>query len=167
MQTIVPSSNSNLWQNLSRNGSGFTTITGFVTIAGTTEVDFMLLKNPGASGILCRFSEFIMSIQTATAQRSVIRFYRQPTITDNGTPLTISKVLSTGAQTTALTAFQTPTISDRGSLIQMFIIDNVTYQRNQELGRFLTQNSNLLITVQGTLTNIEHNIVAVWAEENI
>lgn len=170
MIQVVPdieSSAQTLWQVESRAGMGFTTLTGFVTIAGTTETDFMLMRNPSGSGVLCRFYEFIMTINSATAQRSIFRFYRSPTVSADGTPLTISKVLATGTPTTKLLAFQTPTISDRGSLIQMFSIENVTYPRMQDLGRYLVQNAELLITVQGTTTNIEHNILGVWAEEPI
>lgn len=156
-----------LWQKMARQGSAFSSVTGFVTVSGSTETDFLLMKNPVSSGVLVRFKEFIMTIGGASTNSSIIRFYRSPTITSDGTPLSISKVLPTASQTSAIEVFQSPTISARGSLIQLFSIDFKSFSRDQDLSRFLTDGSNLLVTVDANVTNVEHNIVAIWAEEQI
>ena len=169
MSPIVPDRNvvTSLWQDMSRQGFGFTTITGFVTIAGTSETDFMLMRNPAGSGVLVRLKEFLMTIGGTSAQRSIFRFYRSPTITSVGTPITVSKVLSTGTNTSEVLSYQTPTISSRGFLIQLFSVDFNTVIRDQDLARYLIEGGDLLITVQGSVTNLEHNLVAVWVEENL
>lgn len=154
-----------LWQKYSREGRGFTALSGFTTIPNTTETDFLLFKNPVSSGSLVRLKEFLLTIGGTSAQRSIFRFYRNPTITANGTPLTVSKVLSTGIHANVLQVYQTPTISVRGSVIQLFAVDFNTYIRDQDLARFITEGANLLLSVQGSANNIEHNVSAAWAEE--
>jgi len=154
-----------LWQILTREGKGFIAATGFTTINVLTEVDFMLLRNPVSSGVLVRFKEFLFTIKANSGQSSLIRFYIAPTITNAGTPLTVRKVLSTGIPTSQILAYQQPTISNRGTFAQVFNIGIETYQREQGLARYLTEGSDVLITVQGVIANIEHNITTSWAEE--
>jgi len=156
-----------LWQILSREGKGFTVVSGFITIPTATETDFMLLRNPTGSNILSRLKEIFMTIGGTSAQRSIFRFYRTPVITAVGTPLSIFKVLSIGTLTSQLLAYQSPTISARGTLIQLFAVDFNTLSRDQDLGRYLTEGADLLITVQGSTSNLEHNISLVWAEETV
>lgn len=156
-----------LWQVMSRNGLGFTSVSGFVSIANTNETDFMLMRNPANSGVLVRLSEFLLTLGATATQRSIFRFYRTPTITDVGTPMTVSKVLPTSSNTNKALMYQSPTISARGSLIQLFSVEFSTFSRNQELGRYLVQGSDLLITAQASNNNIEHSVVTVWAEELI
>ncbi len=167
MSPIVPERNMfvTLWQEMTRDGHGFSAITNFVTIAGTTETDFMLIRNPAASGVLARLKEFIMTIGGSASNTSIFRFYRSPTVTSDGTPITVNKVLSIGTPTNQVLCFQTPTISARGTLVQLFAVDFESFSRDQELSRYLAEGSQLLVTVQGSVTNIEHNLVFTWAEE--
>lgn len=153
-----------LLQRLANQGKCFTFVTGFTVVAGTAETDFVLIRNPSGSGKKVSLSEFLMTIDSATAQRSIFKFYRNPTITNVGTPITLFKVNPNGAISPTVLAYSSPTISNRGSLIQGFRVDNVTYGRNQKLSRFLVEGADLLITVQGSTNNIEHNLTAVWAE---
>ena len=46
-----------LWATYSSQGLGFTTITGFVSVSGTSETPFMLIRNPANSGVLVRFKD--------------------------------------------------------------------------------------------------------------
>lgn len=155
-----------LWQKMSRAGQGFTSLTGFVTVSGTVETDFMLIRNPLGSGVLIRLKEFMLTTGSSATQSSIFRIYRNPTVTSTGTPLTISKVLTTAAQNPAALTYQSPTISNRGILIQLFEVDFRTFIRDQELSRYIPAGTDILITVQGSTTNLEHNVLAVWAEES-
>lgn len=156
-----------LWQKMSRDGKAFTTLSGFVTIAAATETDFFLMRNPASSGRLVRLKEFFFTINGTATQSSIFRFYRAPTITAVGTPLTINKVLATSSVISPILAYETPTISSRGTLIQLFSVDFNTRGRDQDLARYLPEGSDLLVTVQGSVGGIEHNILGVWAEEEI
>lgn len=157
--------NTTLWQKMSRNGQGFTAVTGFVTVSGTAEFDFMLIRNPGLSGNLVRLKEFFLTVGGAVTNTSIFRFYRAPTITNTGAAITINKVLSSSSTASTTLAYQSPTISNRGGLIQLFSVDFKTLDRDQELSRYLVEGADILVTVQGSVTNIEHNVVFVWGEE--
>lgn len=154
---------SSLWQSLVMNGQGFSVITGFQE-SSNDETDFLLLKNPTQKTLL-RFKEFILTIGGLSSNTSTFRFYRNPTITSNGTALSINKILPSHSNTSGMEAYQNPTISNRGSLIQLFCIGFISHSRDQELSRFLIPGANLLVTTQGSVNNIDHNIQAIWAEQ--
>lgn len=165
VEQMLDVSNYSLWQTLSEKGYGFSAITGFVTISGTNETPFCLLKNPANSGILVRLKEFFLTASGTTAQGSIFRFYRSPQVTNNGTAIGIQKVLATSSITSVVQAFQSPTVSNNGELITLFEVGFDTLCRDQDLGRYLPSGGDLLVTVQGTNTNLEHNVTGVWAEE--
>lgn len=165
MPRTFPSASTSLWQTMSRDGFGFSAVSGFVTIAGTSETDFILIRNPQGSGVLVRLYEFTMTLGASATQRSLFRFYRAPTVSDVGTPMTINKVLATHPNTSKINVYQTPTISNRGSLIQLFSVEFTSLRREQDLSRYLVNGADILVTVQASTNNIEHNLVSVWAEE--
>lgn len=156
-----------LWQKLSRDGRGFSAYTGFVTISGTAETDFMLITNPADSGMIVRFKEFLLTINATTAQKSIFKFYRSPTVTNAGTEIPVNKVLANGAYSSVLSVSQLPTITDRGVEIQLIASSNTSFSRDQELSRYMIENSTILVTVTPSNTNIEHKVLATWAEEPI
>ena len=156
--------NSTLWQEATLNGKGFTAITGFISLANTSETDFFLLKNP-AAGKLIRFKELQLTIGASATQKSIFRVYRTPTITANGTLLTTNKILSNHPNTSITEVYQSPTISARGTLINIFELDFNTYVREQDLARYLVAGSNLLITCQSGTNGIEHNLTLSWMEQ--
>ena len=158
--------NETKWQRMARQGKGFTTVTGFVSVAAT-ETDFMLIRNPANSGRLVLLKEFGMTIGATATQQSIFRFYRAPTVTGIGTPLTVNKVLSTGTTVSVVLAYQAPTISARGTLIQAFGVDFSTLVRDQDLARFIAPGADVLITIDPDIASVDHNIVAVWAEEEL
>ncbi len=163
----IPNDGSTLWQRMSREGKGFTALTGFITIAGTSETNLMLMRNPADSGKLVRLKDFIMTIGGSATQRTLFRFYRAPTITNAGGALDINKVLPIGVPTSSVLAYQSPVTSASGALIQMFSVNYFSFARDQDLGRYLVAGADLLITVQSSANNVEHNLLSVWAEEDV
>ncbi len=150
---------------MSRAGYCFSSVTGMVTVSGTDETDFLLLRNPQDSGVLVRLYEFTMTLGATATQRSIFRFYRGPTVSNVGTPININKVLASNQNTSKINCYQSPTISNRGTLIQLFSVEFASFKREQDLGRYLVNGADILLTVHASNNNIEHNIVSVWAEE--
>ena len=154
---------SSLWQQYTIDGRGFTIASDFVSV-GTAETDFFLLINPANSGKLVRLQEFLLTQGGTAAQKTVWRIYRNPIYSSPGIAVTILKILSTGNINTILQAYKSPVITNRGTFTQVFSNDFNTYQRLQELGRYITPSTILLITVQPANQNIPHNFTASWAE---
>src|SRR3989304_378816 len=149
----------NLWQRLTFAGRGFITATNIITISGTAETDFFLIRNPVGSGKSIRFKIFSIGVGGA---RSEIRIYRQPIITSVGTPLTLFPIK--GATASVMLAYQQPTISSRGLFIEAIQVTTGSYNYDFDLARYLTQGGDTLITVKSSTGNIEHNFSGMWAE---
>lgn len=156
---------STLWQKLSKEGKGFTVLTPFEEIETQDETNFLIMINNGDK--LIRFKEFLMSIDATQNQKSIFRFYRNPIVSDNGTPLDISKVQPFNGNTSTISVYYKPAITDKGSLIQIFCLDFKSLYRDQDLGRYLVPGSSVLVTVEASSNNIKHCLVIVWAEENL
>jgi len=139
-----------LWQADTYNGKGFSVITGDITIANTDENNFFLLKNPNASGKLVRIWESIISMTKGTGSAfSNFRIYKNPTITANGTALTINKIRSSQSASSVCSAYYNPTISARGTLIDKFVIATDHFgELIDNLGRYLEANENMLVTIE-------------------
>lgn len=141
----------------------FSATTGIITISGSSETDFFLLKNPSGSGknLLTQFISF--GIDSA-GNRSVIRGYAAPTITSNGTALTIVNNFVGSAVTTVMQAFSQPTISARGTLATTFIkgasLDSTFIKRSF----LMAPNTNILVTVHNSQNNTPIYFSLQWIE---
>lgn len=157
-----------LWQKLVEDGQGFNVTTGTLT-SGTSETDILLLRNPVASGKHVRVKDFIPSILEAGSNvRSIIRVYGGPTITLEGTALTINKKRTSQTDTSIATVFSLPTISARGSFVNEFTIDNSTIPlRDSQLSAWVEEGEDVLITFENTSNNTDISIFTQWAEVDL
>jgi hypothetical protein len=141
------------------------------TPALAAESNFILLKNPNASGVILYIfkiiSVAISSLGSATGVESVVRLYSNPTITANGTAMTINNQLIGSADTSLATAFSVPTTTANGNLIRVYAVGSqgLTTLYSQEDFVALQANNNLLVTVQGTVNGpSEVAVNVVWGE---
>lgn len=157
---------SNLWQTETFNGKGFTTLTQEITISNTLENDFFLLKNPVSSGKIVRFQNLLMYLEKGTSVVfGTFRIYRQPTITADGTALTINKIRPSQTASSVCSAFKLPTISSRGTLVTSLRSNTEQFnQRFQDLGRYLEENNNLLVTFQPETSGTTATVLFEWLE---
>lgn len=153
-----------IWQDLTFNGKAFITTTDVITISTITETDFVLFTNPSLSGKLIRFWEFLLGVSGTSGQRTIFRFYGLPTITSNGTSLPIYKIRPSQSQNSIALAYINPIISNRGTLINAIELSPGTFTRSLNLSRYLEENLNLLVTVDASAINLEHNLSLSWAE---
>lgn len=162
---VVAESAGTLWQRLANTGFGYAVATPSINIALAVETDFVLLKNPIASGKLVRFWEQLLAMQGSTpSQSTIIRVYMNPTITTNGTAMTVAKLRSSLGIPSVVQAFYSPTISARGTLMTTYMITTGTFTRELDLARFMEENATLLFTAQPTNTTTPHTFSAAWAE---
>jgi len=155
-----------LWQTETENGKGFSVLTGGITIASTDEVPICLIKNPVASGKIAEIYQFRVAISKGTAVvRGTIRIYRNPTITANGTALTINKLKISQSASSVMSAYKSPTISANGTQINNL---SVTTENNilisEDLGRFIEANENMLVTFEPSTSGTNVSFFTNWIE---
>lgn len=143
---------------------GYSLNSGLINVALSAETDFLLFKNTPASGKLVEIYEQVVSIpDSANTVRSIIRIYKNPTITSNGVAITIGAKRN-GQAPSICTAFTAPVISARGTMVQIYNINYQTTLRNLDLARYVEDGDSILFTVQPSGTNIPHSLTQAWAE---
>ena len=158
--------NRDRWVNASLSGRAFVLTTDVISISGTTESDFLYVKNPSGSGKSARLWEIVYSVGVGVGtQRSTARAYRGPTVTSNGTPVSIINTNSDIQNDSVLRAYTNPTVSNRGSLIQSIQLVNGNYDRMLWMARMINEGASVLFTFKPSGTNIDHSVFMSWAEE--
>ena len=147
-------------------GSTFSVDSGFrvATTAGTDN-PILLVKNPSGSGktlkLVTRFYGCNVNNVLVT-----YKLYLNPTITSNGTSLTINATKQSSPPSTVATAFYLPTISSNGTLIDTYVIgqNSTGVQIKDDLIQQLDSNNNWLITADPGSNNRAVDISLKWQE---
>ena len=146
-------------------GKAFTVSTNLVTISGTSEQALLLLKNPSGSGKKILTSHFNFGLDTTTA-REVIRVYKNPTVTSNGTSLTIENTLiKASPPSSACEAYKFPTVSSNGTLLNMTIMP--ANQPSRGFNRFylVEPDNSILVTVELSVGSVDGFLDIYWIED--
>ncbi len=151
-----------VWQREIANGNGYELSSNAISVGGTSEVSFALIKNTSSTKSL-RIRLITFTRSSTGAEPAFFRLYRDPTITTNGTALTINNIKKGGAASIA-TAFHTPTISANGTLLYAAGYTNALVPIDFDLGFLIQPLENLLITVKPDTTNKEHIMSTNWLE---
>lgn len=155
------------------NSKGFSVVSEVLPLAAT-ETAVFLVKNPSGSGKKLKLNLMLLgllqSVGSATGNQDAFRLYLDPTITANGTALTINNLYSqTGAPATVMTAFFSPTVTANGTKLGTYAVStqgNGTAIVPQAGTRILDPNHNWLITQTGIVNGAATGIVQMeWIEE--
>lgn len=141
------------------------TITG-----GGTENDFLLIKNPNGSGKQIRIIDITIGFTNTVNLMAYFKLYASPTITTNGTSLTIKPGrIGASVPSSAVTAYSNPTISGRGTAYLNFTVSggpgadsSWRFEVNQSI--LVDPNYNILLTGTPDGTNRNVLITIRWAE---
>jgi hypothetical protein len=131
---------------------------------GADEKNIMLLKNPASSGVNLLLKQIIVS-SVKTSGGTNMRYYRQTTVSANGTTLTVRNKRNP-AITGEAEAYQLPTVTSRGNLLGVFGIagaGQLSHVDDYEL--FIAENTNMLITLEQPSSNQTYSINLIWADE--
>lgn len=158
--------NETVWQTAVRLGYGFWITTNFLSISGTAETPFMLIRNAGGSGKILRIKRMeIAVVATVTGDNARVKIYRDPTITTNGTALTANKVRKSQSATPVVSYYRNPTISASGTLLWASAMTQAYMQSvDYDLTMYCEEGEDLYITIQPANTNKNH-VVSLWVEE--
>lgn len=141
--------------------------TNAVSISSTSETPLFLMKNPNGSGKKIVIRLFQIFAGLSSTQVSQWRVYLDPTITANGTSLTPQNMyFQTSPPSPVATAFKSPTISANGTFISLFFqLAGSLNQPEQNFDFVVDPNHNVLVTVQTSSPNVNHNVHLIWSEE--
>lgn len=146
-------------------GIMFESTTGVVSTGSIAEVPFFLLTNPNASGKNVRINTIIF-----TAPRSgdvLYNCYVDPTITANGTALSIVGGRQTNQATTVVTTFRSSTASANGTLFfSTDIASGNDIVLHPEFTRWVEANHKFMCTaIQSSSSQSVSGISIQWVEE--
>ncbi len=157
----------NLWQKRSFEGKGFIVTTNEITVTPSAETNFVLIRNPAASSKLHRSNDFALTVRTE-GQNVRLRIYKNPTVTSDGTPVTlnINNNVRTNGNAPVSLVFTSPIITSlQGHLIASYSRNADSINRSFDLSLYLEQGESYLITVQGTATGNDYMLTYTFVEE--
>lgn len=138
------------------------------TGVGATEVPVMILKNPSGSGKVISINQILLVNRHTVSSNVVFRCYTSPTITANGTAITIPTLDVGSGKTTVAQAFRSPTISANGTLAFTTVASggaNANPTAMQFAGVFTLQaNTDILITAIADGTSRIPVVTMIWEE---
>ena len=134
--------------------------------SGADEKDIMLLRNPAASGQLVNLKSFLV-VSVKVSGGTIVRYYRNPTVTSAGTALT-EKNKKDDSITGVATTFQLPTISARGTKLGVYGAQGSGQLRHDEAYEvFLEEGEDLLLTLEQPSSNATYSVDLIWSETDI
>lgn len=101
------------------NGYCFTTLDGQLSV-GTADKPVLYLKNNSGTKTVYIYSIFMVADAAVPGNWLEYRLYYQPTITVNGTALTIVNGIAGNSSSSVANAYANPTASSKGSLIRVW-----------------------------------------------
>ena len=164
---IISGSVTSNWEFFAENDQAFISTYEATLAGGSGEKDFVLIENPVASGFDTRIKSFTLAIRS-NSTNATFRIYKQPTVTANGTPLTIANFRD-NASTGVVNTYSVPTISARGNRFGTFDLNSSgtgAVGLDMELALFLLEGEFLLVTVEQYTNNRVFSFNVAWAEED-
>lgn len=142
----------------------FTFTTGLGNIAGNTEQPLALLTNPSGSGKKILVTHFLFGTDSSNV-RSIWRAYKNPTVTANGTALTIvNTYIKPSPMVSAMEAYHMPTVSANGTALNMAISPANAPSRGVSRWYFMEPGNSLLVTIENSQSNADSFGDVYWVE---
>ena len=148
-----------------REGRAFTMTTDLVSVGVNTEYPFVLLRNPSGTGHYSETTKFKWGIDSNSV-RTVVRIYKNPTITTVGTSVTIANTLfASDAPSSYMLAYKSPTISDKGTLVQTGITPANSSSTGLNRYYYIEPGQDVLVTVENSSSNVSTIMDVCWMEK--
>lgn len=137
---------------------------------GGTENNFLLIKNPSGSGKKLKIIDITIGFTNTVNVMATFKLYASPTITTNGTTLTVKPGrIGASTPTSSMQAYSAPTISARGSEYLNFMVTGgpstpSSYCIDVDQSIIVDANYNILLTGTPDGTNRGVLITVRWIE---
>ena len=147
-----------------KDGDAYTVTTGLNQISGTTETAYLYLKNPSGSAKSIMITHFKFGTDSASC-RSLLRIYGNPTVSANGTSLTIAntKIMSS-TPSSSMEAYRSPTVTANGGVLNLDISPANSPSKGLNRWYFVEPGNSLLVTVDNSQANADSFADIYWIE---
>ena len=153
-------------------GNGYICSLNVLTIASSaTETPVMYIVNPssnsnqGASGQslgLFLTTKKMSEASNVASATTIFKYYGNPTVTVNGSALTINSLRPALGTSSKMNAYKSPSVSDNGTFIAAFAVN---YQQiDSQVLNILDPGTSTLITANSDTANTEIILELVWFE---
>lgn len=151
------------------------------SLASTSEAPLFLLINTSTNLKLARLRRWIFgapifqapgTLGTTVGTDNIYRLYLNPTVTGNGTSITVNNMRQTAKNivSSTLTAFKQPTVSGNGTLLMSLDVitgGSAPFIVQENFSRWLEPGSTFLVTAQQNNTASKVSLYAEYMEEGI
>lgn len=158
---LLPESINSEW------GQMFGLSTNTVALTGTTETAYLYFKNPNASGKNAKILAFTLG-PTLGNNYVTYRFYIDPTVSANGSAVTINGNRQTGQNSSIINAFTGPTVSANGTLFDTYVnsgLSGSTIYVDVNFCLWVEPNHSLLVTRQLSANATIGGVSVKWTEQ--
>lgn len=152
--------------------TGFAFATSILTLTvNTAETNLVYITNPNGSGKTFYLAVSLLTTDISKANFGTFTFYTGPTVTVNGTAMTIVNLLAGSANASVVSAFSGPTTSAKGNLVEtQFYGGNNASAQNWKISDYLNPyiilpaNNKLLLTGSAKANTTAVTILLKWFE---
>lgn len=143
----------------------FTVTTELTTISSSNETALLYLKNPSASNKIILTSHFKHGTDSSNV-RSVVRIYFNPTVTANGTALTIiNTYVAASPPASGMEVYKLPTVTDNGTILNLDIAPANVSSKGLNRFYFVDPGNTILATVTNSSANAKTFSDVYWVED--
>lgn len=150
-------------------GKTFSATTGLVSVGTTNETPVFLFKNPSGSGVNAIITHFRVGADSEVT-RVIKRIYAKPTVTGDGTALTIvnMKVKDANDAVAVCGAYKSPTVSANGSGLSTTILPADMVTAGLEHTLVIEPGAYILVTLKhNTVSGASLHVDLKWIERTV
>lgn len=146
-------------------GKAFTGTTDLNSIANSSEHPYLYLNNPSSSGKPIMVTHGVIGVD-ATNVRSIFKFWKNPTVSANGTAVSIVNTwFDASAPASVCQLFRDPTVTSNGTLMNMKIKNANSESGGINRIYWLSPGNSILITVENSVGNADTFADIYWVED--
>lgn len=147
-----------------KNKKSFTVTTGLVTVDTNNEKPLILLRNPATSENKILITHFKFGTDSSNV-RSLVRIYKMPTITSNGTALTPTNTyVGPDLPASSVEAYKFPTLSDNGDVLNLDINPSDSPSKGLNRKYWIEPGYDLVLTTENSSANAKTFADVYWLE---
>lgn len=143
-------------------------VTGTLTGVGTSVTTPLYFKNPTGSGKTAKLISLVLNNSTTVRSAIFFNIAYTPTVSANGTALTISSTVVGSGVTSGMNAYTLPTVTAGGTISARFMVGHslVTTSLYIPLNSIILvpENNAFLLTASGDAASRSLHFTLTWAE---
>jgi hypothetical protein len=142
----------------------FIATTDFNSIGVTTGYPYLLFKNPTGNELRALVTHISWGLDSSSA-RSIVRLCKNPTITSDGTALTVENTyIKASPRATTMEVYKEPTVTANGNQLVVQLTPANTASRGLQRFFMIDPGNSLLVCVENSIANCNTFTEILWLE---